>query len=385
MNQIKTISIKGFRRLRQLELALRPLNVLIGANGCGKTSLLDVFDLLSASAARGLNQKVVNLGGISAVLTQLELAKSSQLSFGLSLDTDAKTRLDYKLAIRQKLPTYEIVDEELRETHLNTNTEIMLFRKAGPGIEYFQNREGKSRNQNWPVSAQETALGWVSDPDRVPELFHDHLASCALYRPIDVAPKSQIRMPQQLRPASTPGVNGEDLVSCLYFLRESHHDRFESVEDSIRAAFPSFDRLELQPVAAGVIAMTWKDSQFSSPLYMNQLSEGTLRFLWLVTLLQTPGLPMITLLDEPEVSLHPELLSLLAGLLREASERTQLIVATQSDALVRFLQASEVLVMDLDEKGMAWARRADEFDIDEWLKDYTLEEVWRMGRIGGRA
>ncbi len=97
--------------------------------------------------------------------------------------------------------------------------------------------------------------------------------------------------------------------------------------------------------------MTWKDSQFSRPLYMNQLSEGTLRFLWLVTLLQTPAATKLTLLDEPETSLHPELLSLLAGLLREASQRTQLIIATQSDALVRFLQPSEVLAMDLPRTG----------------------------------
>lgn len=131
--------------------------------------------------------------------------------------------------------------------------------------------------------------------------------------------------------------------------------------------------------------MTWKDSQFSRPLYMNQLSEGTLRFLWLVTLLQTPAATKLTLLDEPETSLHPELLSLLAGLLREASQRTQLIIATQSDALVRFLQPSEVLAMDLAEDGTAQARWADEFDIEEWLREYTLDEVWRMGRIGGRV
>ncbi len=131
--------------------------------------------------------------------------------------------------------------------------------------------------------------------------------------------------------------------------------------------------------------MTWKDSQFSRSLYMNQLSEGTLRFLWLVTLLQTPGATKLTLLDEPETSLHPELLSLLAGLLREASERMQIVVATQSDALIRFLQPKEVLVMDLTEDGTSQARWADDFDIEDWLKEYSLDEVWRMGRIGGRV
>jgi predicted ATPase len=118
---------------------------------------------------------------------------------------------------------------------------------------------------------------------------------------------------------------------------------------------------------------------------MHQLSEGTLRFLWLVTLLQSPGLTALTLLDEPEVSLHPELLNLLADLLREASRRTQIIVATHSDTLIRFLQPSEVVVMDSAEDGTTTVTRADELKLDEWLKEYSLDELWRTGRIGARA
>ena len=118
---------------------------------------------------------------------------------------------------------------------------------------------------------------------------------------------------------------------------------------------------------------------------MHQLSEGTLRFLWLVTLLQSPGLTALTLIDEPEVSLHPELLSLLADLLREASRRTQIVVATHSDRLVRFLNPSEVLTMDIAEDGMTKLGWADQLDLEKWLEEYTLDELWRNGRIGARA
>ncbi len=139
-------------------------------------------------------------------------------------------------------------------------------------------------------------------------------------------------------------------------------------------------------MAAGTLAVAWRESGFSKPLYAHQLSEGTLRFLWLTTLLQSPGLPTVTLLDEPEVSLHPELLSLLADQLREASRRTQLIVATHSDMLIRFLEPSEVVVLDVtEEDGMTTLTRADELDLDEWLKDYSLDELWRNGRLGARA
>ena len=173
-------------------------------------------------------------------------------------------------------------------------------------------------------------------------------------------------------------------MSCLFYLRETERDRFEASEDALRAAFPHFERLEFPPVAAGTLALAWRERGFSKALYMHQLSEGTLRFLWLATLLQSPGLTAITLLDEPEVSLHPELLSLLADLLREASRRTQLMVATHSDRLIRFLKPEEVLLVDQTENGMSKLTWADELDLEEWLKDYSLDELWRTGRIGAR-
>src|SRR5262249_55102363 len=195
---------------------------------------------------------------------------------------------------------------------------------------------------------------------------------------------ASVRLPQPLRPATLPGRDGEDLVSCLFYLRETDRERFEAIEDTLRAAFPSFERLDFPPVAAGTLRVTWKKSKFTPPLYMYQLSEGTLRFLWLTTLLQSPGLTAVTLLDEPEVSLHPELLNLLAGLLHEASERTQVIVATHADRLVRFLEPDKVVTLDVNEDGAVQATWADQLDLDDWLKEYTLDEVWRLGRMGGR-
>jgi predicted ATPase len=152
----------------------------------------------------------------------------------------------------------------------------------------------------------------------------------------------------------------------------------------LAAAFAGFERLDFPPVAAGTLAMTWKDKNFSKPIYTHELSEGTLRFLWLVTLLQSPGLTEITLIDEAEVSLHPDLLRILVDLMREASSRTQLIVATQSERLIRFLSPGDVLICDMA-NGCAEMRWADTLDLDKWLADYALDELWRLGRLGGRA
>jgi predicted ATPase len=221
---------------------------------------------------------------------------------------------------------------------------------------------------------------------RKPESFRHLLASSTeIYHALDVSNRAPVRLPQSMQPARTPGIDGEDLLSCLYVMRETERERFDAVEDALRAAFPTFRRIELPPVAAGSLTLAWRDSRFSKPIFPHQLSEGTLRFLWLVTLLQSTDLPAVTLIDEPEVSLHPEMLQLLAELMREASSRTQLIVATHSDRFVKFLQPDELVVCDLDDEGGTLVRRASEFDLEQWMKDYSLDQLWSMGRIGGRS
>lgn len=194
-----------------------------------------------------------------------------------------------------------------------------------------------------------------------------------------------MKLPQPMKPANLPGSDGEDLVPYLYYLRETNPNRFEMVIDSLHAAFPDFESLSFPPVAAGMMAITWKDRRFSRPIYMHELSEGTLRFLWMVALLHSPSLSTITMIDEPEVSLHPELLSLLAELMREAAMRTQLIVATHSDRFIRFLKPDEVVVMDVTETGATTATWADTMDLTSWLADYSLDEIWSMGVLGGRS
>ncbi|MCP4699338.1 MAG: AAA family ATPase [Gammaproteobacteria bacterium] len=218
-----------------------------------------------------------------------------------------------------------------------------------------------------------------------PENFRRILSYATQYHVLDVGKRAPVKLPQQMKPVDLPGVNGEDLVSFLYNLRESRHDRYEMIEDSLKSAFPGFESMNFPPAAAGMLSLTWKENHFKSPLYIHQLSEGTLRFLWLISLLQSPGLSTVTMIDEPEVSLHPELLSLLADLMREASARTQVIVATHSDRLVRFLEPNEVMVLDIDDDGHTTANWGDSLALDEWLEEYSLDDVWRMGRMGGRS
>jgi predicted ATPase len=384
LERFEHLRIKGFRRLADVNLDLRPLTVVIGANGIGKTSLLDVLSLLARSAQGAMSNTLSEYSGLRSVLTY-DRAEELQLGISMSVHGLFSRPLEYSLKLRPHGTAYVIAEEELHQQRIPTPPPFRHIDSHGADVKYFDTDQSKLLRPNWEHNPLETSLAQVPKMFRAPEDFRRRLASSTFYHVLNVDARSPIRLPQPMRPAELPGKDGEDLVSCLYSLRETDRDRFEAIQDTLRVAFPGFDRLDFPPVAAGMLAMTWRDMHFSKPLYMHQLSEGMLRFLWLATLLQSRDLTALTLLDEPEVSLHPELLSLLADLLRGASRRTQVIVATHSDRLIRFLEPKEVVVMDAAEDGSATARWADELDLGEWLADYSLDELWSNGRLGARS
>jgi predicted ATPase len=388
MKTFDSIQVQGFRRLRDFHLRLEPLNVMIGANGSGKTSLLEVFSLLAASASGGLKETIHNLGGVNLNLTASEYSDTSaaeEMRFGLEKSVPGNAPLKYSVSLRQAGANYQIPNESFTQHQDVTKPGPHKHFDAGYGdVRYYDPAARKLVIPAWEHDPQESALSQVPKMYQAPEDFRKTLASSTHYHGLDVGSRAPVRLPQPMREAKLPGRDGEDLVSCLYWMREAGPDRFETIQDTIRAAFPGFERLNFPPVAAGTLALTWKEKGMKHPFFMHQLSEGTLRFLWLVTLLYSPGLTGVTMIDEPEVSLHPELLSILADCLREASQRTQLIIATHADRLVRFLSPGDVVVMDVQEDGTTRATRAIDLNLDAWLDDYTLDQVWQHGTLGGR-
>lgn len=381
MSNFRHIHVEGYRRLSSVQLTMRDLTVMIGANGVGKTSFLDVFSLLAASAKGQLLEKLG--GSLESILTRKKKTDNFAVHLEMSVPGHSPLKYDLKL-VPVRGSSYEISLERLTQHNdLEAPQPQRYIDSHRQNIKYFNIQTGFLEAPDWEHNFFETSLSQVPKMYQQSETLRRQLASCTFYGALDVSLRAPIRQPQDMRPAKLPGANGEDLVSCLYDLRETDSDRFEIVGDTLAAAFPDFEKLNFPPVAAGKLSMTWKDKNFSKPIYVHELSEGTLRFLWLVTLLQSRELTALTLIDEPEVSLHPELLRLLADLMREASKRTQLIVATHSDKLIRFLEPHEVLVCDAED-GLMTATWADNLDLEKWLGEYSLDEVWAMNLIGGR-
>ncbi|MFM8332402.1 MAG: AAA family ATPase [Candidatus Methylumidiphilus sp.] len=382
MYRLSRVRISGFRRLDEVNLPVRPFMALIGANGVGKTSLLDAFSILSASASGNLNAMLSRLGGIASLVTR---GKREDIQFAVAMDVPDHKPLEYGIGLAPTANGYTISYEVLSQEKEGYPAPFKHIDSSDRDIRYYEIGSNRLIRPDWEHNPLETSLAQVPKMFRQPEELRRILATATQYHALDISPRAPIKLPQLMKPAILPGADGEDLVPYLYYLRETDRNRFDVIVDALVAAFPDFKGISFPPVAAGVLAMTWEDRRFGKPFYMNELSEGTLRFLWLVSLLQSPHLSTVTMIDEPEISLHPELLSLLADLMREASKRTQLIVATHSDRFIRFLQPEEVVVMDIDEAGCTTATWADTLDLEHWLEDYSLDEVWRMGRLGGRS
>jgi predicted ATPase len=379
------LTVKGYRRLKDVDVALRPLNVLIGANGVGKSSLLDVIGLLAASAEGILQATMTELGGMTSLLTAD--GKTNSIHMVLQMTQESAASLDYQIKLSSEMNGYVISAEAMTQWRDTGAAEPFKYiDAAGPRVRYRHTGAKSFIEPNWDYKSQETALSQVPKLYREAESFRRLLADVSeIYHSLDVSTRAPVRTPQTISPVQTPGPDGANLASCLFTIRETARERFEAIEAALRAAFPGFERLDFPPVAAGRISLGWREHGFSRSFYAGELSEGTLRFLWLATLLQSPGLPKVTLIDEPEVSLHPEMLRLLVDLMREASARSQLFVATHSDRLVRFLGPNELLVCDLDEQGGMTTNWADGLDLKAWMEDYTLDQIWSQGILGGRS
>ncbi|MBX3180499.1 MAG: AAA family ATPase [Candidatus Hydrogenedentes bacterium] len=384
MSQLTQLEILNYKRIRALSLEMRPLMILIGANGVGKTSLMEALELLSRSAQGKLADTLNEFGGPDSVVTRVE--PKGEIAFGIQSAMPDNAKWRYDLAIQPgRGGGYAIAREELSHCDGKSGVVTPHIQARFDDIHYLNAEMDAMIQPNWTSGTHETSLAQVPRQFRMADEFRDYLASSLRYHTLDIGTRAPIRIPQKLRPAPLPGANGEDLVSYLHFLREEYPHNYESFLDTLHVAFKSFDSLGYPSVAAGMFVLTWRDSTLSAPLYQGELSEGLLRFIWLVALLHSPYLPNITMIDEPEVSIHPDVLNLLVDLFREAAQRTQLVVATHSDRLLRYLSPTEIVAMDLGEDGFAEAVWADSLDVNIWLEKHGLDEIWRMGQLGARA
>ncbi len=369
------VKINNYKTLRDVSISLEPLNVLIGANGSGKTSLLELFDILSVGMSNNLKNAIFSKGGLVGLRSH-----GININEPLSIELIAgRYRYIIKLkAVNQsyivemeqlKIDGKLLIDRTATKANYRKNSKLIPAKKA----------DGFDEAELLLAQAPRWNMKEIDE-------FRDYLGSLADFVTFYAGLGSNIRLPQMLEPGwLMPAIDGSKLIPALYNIKSNHKDTYNRIEEALRSAFSEFKELDFRIVSLGQASLVWRENG-GLEFFHNQLSEGTLRFLCLVTLLLSPNLPALVMIDEPEISMHPEMLMIIAGLLQEASKRSTIFVATHSDRLIKWLEPHELLVLN-KEKGFSTLQRADDpkLNIQEWLKTYTLDQLWLMGELGGRS
>ena len=352
------IQIKGLKSFDETRISLRSINLLIGANGSGKSNLLTAFrllQLLGQDPDQSQLQKMIATTGGAEQFLHLGSKRTPSLSLGLSFD-------------KGKANLYA----ELTRDHADR----LLLTGAWshpPTSSVFGEIE--------PLYRDPSGIQVV--PDRLRKLAGDW----RVYHFRDTSSESLLRRTQYLHDNRHLRPDGSNLAPFLYRLRERHKSQYESIHNAVRLFAPFIDKLLLEPTALNeeMIRLEWRQVGSDSYFDAASLSDGTIRFIALATLLLQPEelKPSLVLLDEPELGMHPSAISLLAALIQKAAIDSQIVVATQSARLLDYFDPEDVIVAERQFEATKLTR-LDSAELTEWLEDYSLGELWEKNEIGGR-
>lgn len=337
MINIETIAIAGFKSFgAEVTVPLRPINLLIGANGSGKSNFLNAFAFLQAFSSSQLVEFVVRGGGADGFL-----------HFG--------SRTTEQLTIGTKFAGSDGYELQFRYDGRDNFLWI-----GGPSLPDMgdKRREIRKRFDSWRC-----------------------------YHFLDTGFHSPMKKTCKLDDNRFLRHDGSNLAAILYLLNQKHERSYRDIRDAVRLVAPFFEDFLLEPLQLGpdTIRLLWKHTSSDNHFDASSLSDGTLRYIALATLLLQPKelQPTVVVLDEPELGLHPSAVAAIASMLRVASRRTQIVLATQSPVLLDHFGPEDVLVAERKD-GQSGMTRLEAGKLRGWLEDYSLGQLWEKNELGGR-
>ncbi|MFD0745133.1 AAA family ATPase [Phytohabitans flavus] len=384
------LKVGNFRSLRDVEVHLGPLNVLVGPNGSGKSNLLDVIAFLGDAVRTDLAPALDARGGFDRVRfrgTRSSPSISIEAEASVTKNSGAGATDDYSLTVTRGRST--------QRPELRRQERFEFNRPAGQDQQIVVNggHITFTRKGDRTASLREGALGLASLPkllepeeggDQVLELA-ELFASVRLFD-IDVA---SARLPSRERYSRTLAPNASNLAAFLAYIHEEHPDRFQALGDDARAFIPGLEVLEFVPVggAAEGMVLNLAERGLSGSTTLGEASYGSVRALALLALLYDPSPPRLTCIEEIDHGLHPHILDRLVDLLREASSRTQFLIATHSPALVNRLSPDELIVCERGENAASRIPAIEPRLVREMERELRgevgLGELWFTGALGG--
>ncbi len=365
-NELDYITIKGFKSIASIEkLALEPINLLIGANGSGKSNFISAFGFLHA-VGEGRLQDFVRTGGGAEQL----------LHFG-SKNTE---KIEFHISFSSQVNQYRIILEPTEDDSLYPSDEKI----------YYWNKSSYSTPYGTFLDSRENGReAGISNPNikRIGDWVRHRLGLWRVYHVHDTSSSSPMRKTAQINDNHFLRSDGSNLPAFLYLLKINHQESYGLIRRSVQRVAPFFDDflLEPDPLNEETIRLAWKHKDSDLYFGASALSDGTLRFVVLATLFLQPEKlrPSVIVVDEPELGLHPLAITLFSSLVQQASSKTQVILSTQSSLLLDHFQPQNVLVAERSDGGTKLAR-LDSADLDVWLKEYSLGQLWEKNELGGR-
>jgi predicted ATPase len=382
-NTIKTLRIQNLLSFGEDPPAIQlgDLNVLIGPNGSGKSNLIEIIGLLR-STPKDFAAEVGDSGGISELLWKGNPKAVASVEVIASPSGVSRT-IRYRLAFSKTGALLKIVDERIENERpdIGHDRPYLYFDYNGgrPVLNVSDEQRHLRREE---VNPQQSILSQRQDPDQYPEVTYlgRFFGSFRLYRNWDFGPESGIRdlYGSELKNDFLE----EDMSNLGLMLNRVRAESKEEFLKYLRMFYEGAEDIYTKIIGGLVDLRLEEEGGISIPA--SRLSDGTLRWLSLLTILLQPDPPPLVCIEEPELGLHPDVIRPIAELLRKASERMQLIVTTHSDTLVDELSDTpdSVLVCEKHE-GSSVLKQLDRQQLTEWLERYTLGQLWRTGQIGG--
>lgn len=350
---IENIKIIGYKSIKQMNLSLNTINIFIGANGSGKSNFISYFKLVDNLFEQRLHNYTMQHNA------------EDLMFFGLKHTQEIKSEINckdskYSFSLQPRANGSLFLAEEMCK---NNNGEDI----------YLKHNTEESELQ--------------SQDSEITQIMCHHLQGFKYYHFHDTSETSPLRMKSYLEDNRSLAKDGANLPSILYLLKERYAKSFRRLEMVVQSIMPYFERFCLEPslLDAQKIELQWIDKNSPDKYFSaRDLSDGSIRFIALATLLMQPNLPELIIIDEPELGLHPLAINKLSGLIRSASSRgCQIIIATQSAELISNFEVEDIITVDKTD-GTSNFKHLDKVNLEKWLQEYTLGELWKKSIINGQ-
>ncbi len=364
MNRLQRLTLSGFKSIKAMDLELHPLNILIGANGAGKSNLISFFKMLNEMMA-GRFQLYIGTSGRA----------QSLLHFGPKITPQIEAKLEFE------------VDNGVDAYH------IRLFHAAGDTL-IFAEETLSFLQTGWP-SPRTDELGAGHQEARIKEAAKEGkptakmleylLHRCRVYHFHDTSSTAGVRQSSYVGNDRWLMPDAGNLPALLLrFRKENGGAVYQRIIGTIRLIAPFFDDFVLEPDVSNRVILNWRHKESDQVFGPHQFSDGTLRAIGLATLLLQPEdeLPELIVVDEPELGLHPYALNVVAALFSKAALHTQILISTQSSSFLDNCNPEDVIAVNREGKESQF-ERLNPTKLDAWLDEYSLGEVWEKNIIGG--